>query len=224
MNLVVVAQPTSEPVSLTQAKNFLRVSITDDDVLIGTLISAAREAVETFTGRSIATKQYRQGFDAPPYFVDSVVSQMAYPPAYYSLPMYSTAMWNYSQQIKLFAPPLISVDEIEYTDLATGNDLILDPSKYIVDSDSEPARLFPGPAGTYWPSCLFVPNAFRVTFTAGYDTDPSSAGVPADIQLAILMLVNQWYENRGDITSEIPKNIQMLLWSKRVMDMQPTRG
>lgn len=226
--LVVVQQPTSYPVDLATAKNFLRVTIDNDDALIQTLIVAATGVVETFTGRSIATKTYRQSLDSFPYYTDSIVSQMAYPPSYYSLPRYSTTLWNYSQMIKLFAPPLLSIEEIAYLDSVTAEKQILDPSKYIVDSDSEPARLFPGPAGAIWPSVLYVPNAVQITFVAGYDTDPSTSGVPSGIALAILMLVANYYENREAAQpgtfSEIPNHIQNLLWAHRVLDVQPTRG
>jgi uncharacterized phiE125 gp8 family phage protein len=226
--LVVVQQPTTYPVDLATAKNFLRVTTSNDDVLIQTLVQAATAVVEAFTGRSIATKTYRQSLDSFPYYTDSMVSQMAYPPSYYSLPRYSTTLWNYSQMIKLFAPPLLSIEEIAYLDSQTGERQVLDPSKYIVDSDSEPARLFPGPAGAIWPSVLYVPNAVQITFVAGYDTDPSTSGVPSAIVLAILMLVANYYENREAAQpgsfSEIPNHIQNLLYAHRVLDMQPTRG
>jgi hypothetical protein len=154
MSALVVVQngPITEPVTLDEAKNFLRVTVSNDDLLIAALITAARETVEAFTGRSVANKTYRQSLDAFPYFVDSMVSQLAYPPAYYSLPPYSTAMWNYSQMIKLYAPPLIAVTSLQYID-TNGVKQTLDPSKYIVDLDSEPARIFPA-AGSYWPSVL----------------------------------------------------------------------
>jgi uncharacterized phiE125 gp8 family phage protein len=225
VNLVVVQKPTSEPIDLATAKNFLRVTTNADDALIGILITAAREAVEVFTGRSIATKTYRQGLDSFPYFTDSVISQQAYPPSYYAFPRASTTLWNYSQMIKLFAPPLVTINSIKYAASDTGSIVTLDPSKYIVDSDSEPARLFPGPAGATWPSVMYVPNAVEIEFIAGYDTDPSSAKeIPGELQIAILMLASHYYENRGEVAADIPNNIKQLLWNQRVMDMQPTRG
>jgi hypothetical protein len=101
-------------VSLETMKTHLRVSITDDDAYISGLTEAAQEAVEAFTGRSIMIKGYRQCMDSFPYFVDTTMSQLAYPPAYYAMPRYSTTMWNYSQMIKLYAPPLVSVSSITY--------------------------------------------------------------------------------------------------------------
>jgi hypothetical protein len=77
--------------------------------------------VEGFTGRSLINKGYRQSLDAFPYFVDTVMSQMAYPPSYYSLPRYSTTLWNYSQMIKLLRAPLQSITKITFSDSTTGN-------------------------------------------------------------------------------------------------------
>ncbi len=106
--------PAAEPVSLVEAKNFLKVSVTADDTLIQGLIQAAREVVEAFLARSLVNKGYRQSLDSFPYYTDTVQSQLAYPPAYYSLPRYSTTLWNYSQMMKLFYSPLREVTKISY--------------------------------------------------------------------------------------------------------------
>ena len=110
--------PAVEPIVLAQVKNWLRLgpNITNDDLLIAGLVQAAREEVERITGRSLINKGYRQSLDSFPYFTDSVMSQMAYPPAYYSLPRYSTTLWNYSQMIKLLRSPLQSITSLSYTD------------------------------------------------------------------------------------------------------------
>jgi hypothetical protein len=113
--------PVAEPLVLADVKNFLKVSVNNDDSYIQDLIQTAREEVEGFTGRSIVNKGYRQSLDSFPYFVDSVTSQMAYPPSYYSLPRYSTTLWNYSQMIKLLRSPLQQVTKITYSDSTTGN-------------------------------------------------------------------------------------------------------
>jgi hypothetical protein len=75
-------------------------------------------------------KGYRQSLDAFPYFVDTVMSQMAYPPSYYSLPRYSTTLWNYSQMIKLLRSPLQSITKITYTDSVTGQIQALYPALF----------------------------------------------------------------------------------------------
>lgn len=107
-------QPLCEPVSLVDAKNFLRVDIDDDDVLITSLIVAARELVEGFTGRSLVNKGYVQTLDSFPYFTDSVMSQQSQP-AYSNYPAYSSTFWNYSQMIRLLvAGPSLCVDRVQF--------------------------------------------------------------------------------------------------------------
>jgi len=122
-----------DPVSLAQAKNFLRVDgFTDDDTLITGLISAATIACENFTRRSFITKGFLMTLDAFPYFTDTMLSQLAYPPSYYALPKYSTTLWNYSQMIKLWRPPLVSVDRITFMNSSTLSfeDLVPQPSPW----------------------------------------------------------------------------------------------
>ena len=307
---------TALPVTLDEAKNFLRVTISDDDALISTLISAATTACELFTRRSFCRKGFRQSLDSFPYFVDTVMSQMAYPPSYYALPRYSTTLWNYSQMIKLFRPPLVSVDRITYLAASDSqwhdmvpapalwypdrgyalNDLVMDnnanvqkcsvagtsganpptwtkviggttiepadPSgegsvipiqwvnqgpfaaivpqppagqfgSYMVDADSEPGRIFPGPPGNFWPQVLYVPNAVQIHFTAGHAVDGSVEGdgigqMPTVFKTTIFQCLANWYENREAAMlgkfGELPNHCKMLLWSKRVEDFQPTRG
>jgi hypothetical protein len=124
---------TNLPVTLAEAKLFLRVdNITDDDLLITTLISAATGACETFLRRSIMKKGYLQTLDSFPYFNDTALTQLAYPPNMGALPRYSTTLWNYSQMIKLYRPPLISVDRISYFDSGVNSfaDLVPQPQPW----------------------------------------------------------------------------------------------
>lgn len=58
--------PTAEPLALEEAKLHLRVENAEDDALIGTLISAAREAAETFLGRVIPERQFEIILDRYP--------------------------------------------------------------------------------------------------------------------------------------------------------------
>ena len=54
---------TAEPVSLTEAKLYCKISGTGDDTLISQLIKTAREQIETYTGRSLAEKTYYVEYD-----------------------------------------------------------------------------------------------------------------------------------------------------------------
>lgn len=110
---------TERAVDLIQMKNYLRMDdIAEDDILINSLIDGATIACETFCARSFLKRGFLQTLDAFPYFTDSMLSQQAYSPGYNSLPRYSTQLWNYSQMIKIFRPPLISIDRITFMDAA----------------------------------------------------------------------------------------------------------
>ena len=241
--------PAAEVISLAQAKNYLRVSpqFTDDDELITGLIQAAREYAEARTGRAIAQRTFRMVLDAHPYYADSLAGGLAYPPNYYSLPLYSTTLWNYSQMIKLPSAPVISVQQMrsvnpDGTILTWAQD-----TDFILDRISEPARIFPMP-GEYWPPDLYVANALEIDFTAGYDPNPTMVdthtvtatppaqqpdsivvtGIPQSLRIAMKMLLGHWYDNRWaaskDNLKEVPMAVENMLAANMVIDFTHTRG
>jgi hypothetical protein len=306
-SLQIIEGPLVEPVSLAGMKTYLRLDqeFTDDDTMIQQFITGARERVESFTSRSLINKTYLQCLDSFPYYTDTTMSQMAYPPSYYSLPRWSTTLWNYSQMIKLFVAPVVSIPRISYLNsedgqwyslipaipkwypgdefevgdqvrtysqsgasyvmqctvaglsgnnppawnLAHVGDLTVEPDgptweymgtaaddTFLIDTQSEPGRVFPGPAagGTgatfTWPSVMYEPNAVQIQFVAGYgDTvaDLTNSGRLGMIT-CIQQLVANYYENREAASPlnmrDIPSHLQDLLWSHMILDMQPTRG
>lgn len=238
------ALPSAEPVSLAQVKTFLRLpsGFIAEDAMITGFIQGAREKGEILTGRGLAQRAFTQVLDSHPYYTDAVQSQQAYPPDYYSLPRYSTTLWNYSQMIKLSYPPVISVEAMTYIGSDGAAHVLNQDVDFVLDRITEPARIFPMP-GQYWPADLYVANALRIDFTAGYDPDPAAtddhtvtanppnqqpdskivSGVPQFIILAILNLVSFWWNNRGQ-AGEVPDNIEKAFLQQAIQDWAPTRG
>ena len=66
MTSILLSGPVGEPLSLAEAKSWLRVDGSDEDALIQSLISSARQAVEAATNRLLITQQWRVTLDAWP--------------------------------------------------------------------------------------------------------------------------------------------------------------
>ena len=60
---------------------------------------------------------------------------------------------------------------------------------------------------------LFPTGAIKVTYVAGYGDTATS--VPNQIQMALLMLIAYWYENRE--SQDVPKNIRDMFMSARLV-------
>jgi uncharacterized phiE125 gp8 family phage protein len=59
MPAILIVRPASEPLSLAEAKHFLRVEHEADDALIAALIAAARNAVEIAARHALITQTWR---------------------------------------------------------------------------------------------------------------------------------------------------------------------
>jgi hypothetical protein len=108
-------------------------------------------------------------------------------------------------------------------DLTETNKGVAPAGDFLVDSDSEPPRIYPN-YGTSWPATLHVPNAVQIFFTAGYGDDGAAA--PAKLKVAVMMAGGVSYQNREAVTPEKLYDLeayQRLIWSERVMDYAPTR-
>jgi uncharacterized phiE125 gp8 family phage protein len=66
MRRYIVNSPTVEPLTLAEAKHWLRVDHNDDDGLISSLITAARERIEARTGRTLIAQLWRVVLDQWP--------------------------------------------------------------------------------------------------------------------------------------------------------------
>jgi len=67
----VVSGPSDEPITLSEAKAWLKVDDSAEDALIESLISAARRKAEQYAGQLLLTQTVREYFDGfPPYQIE----------------------------------------------------------------------------------------------------------------------------------------------------------
>lgn len=140
MTIVVYIAPNAEPVSISEAKTYCRIdSGSEDDPLVLSFITAARQAAEQELHRYLITQTLDAYFDAFP---------------------------DYDDDYQILLPPLQSVTSITYVD-TNGATQTLATNQYSVDSKSQPARITPA-YGVSWPSTRNQNNAVIVRFVAGY--------------------------------------------------------
>lgn len=168
MTARLITPPAALAVTLDQARANLRIDGTSMDALITTFLEGITEALEHELGRALITQCWRVTLDAFP----------------------STS----PAAIRLARAPLVSVQSIQYFDLA-GVLQTLDPATYIVDTVSAPGRVVPAP-GCTWPQAQARVNAVAVNYTCGY-------GATAD---------------------STPKNVRLYVLAKLVEQFEPTTG
>jgi uncharacterized phiE125 gp8 family phage protein len=164
-----IVAPTSEPITLAEAKAHCRVDHTADDTLIQGYITTSREWVEDYIDRSLVTQRLTMKLDAFP------------------------------DEIELPRPPMaasgtVTAVIVTYVTGEAGGTATLSSAEYRVDRDSTPGVIRTTYAGS-WPSHLLDQNSVTVTWWAGYG-DPAS--VPQRVKSAMLMCVHELYEKRGN--------------------------
>lgn len=190
-SLKTLTPPVVEPVSLADAKGHCRVDSNDDDSYIASLITAAREWVESYMDEALVHQQLVMRLDGFPVEIELPRPPMASAQAY-------TAV------------------SVTYTLDETGATTTLPSSQYRVDRDSTPGVIRTNYGGA-WPGHIMDYNSISVTWWAG--RGDSGASVPQGVRNAILMLVGFWYERRlaadaGSI-NEVPFGVRALLDAQR---------
>lgn len=174
MNITIITQPEAEPVTLNEAKQWLRLDeIGDDDNLILGLIMAAREKCEADTGVVLMSRTVDESFDTWPKT--------------YTIPQY------YAREIELGLWPVSSVSSVKYID-ENGSEQTLSPSLYTVDLTQRPARVVLNP-DEVWPDIGGYPSAVKVRYVAGYS---SITDIPSTLKVAMKWEITKAYDNRED--------------------------
>lgn len=200
--LKLITPPTIEPVSLAEARMHLRLVVTEtlpvstgpDDTLVAGLIKAARLWAELFQNKAYLTQTFRLSMDSFP----------------------STKF------IELPRPPLQSIISLSYWDGTTTQVVsFLDPSgtslmetdNYLVDTDSQPGRLYLKP-NLSWPTIESRVGAVQIQYRAGFT---SVDDVPEVVKIAIKLRLSELYENRGDqaVDARYKSAAESFLWMER---------
>lgn len=198
MALKLITPPATLALTVTEAKQHLRVTGTDRDSEIEAYTRAAISAVENWTGRALIDQTWDLYLD--------------------TFPTDATAL-----EIEIPKPPLIEIVQVAYDD-ANGDEQIMSPNNYYVDTVSQPGWIVPQGVGAVWPTPIVAINTVRVRFRAGYlstDSPPVSA-VPEDIKAGIKLTLGTMYEYRelqtvGNIAAPLPFGVEQLLRHHRVL-------
>jgi len=138
MKLELITPPSVEPVSLTDAKDHLRVDDTNSDTLITELITVARRYCERIQNRVYITQTWDLFLDGFP-----------------------------SSPFDVALPPLQSVTSIKYTDKDEVQ-ATFDATKYQVDTTGFIGRISLKDGASWPSVTLRPINGFEMRFVAGY--------------------------------------------------------
>lgn len=187
--LVEVTGPAVEPISRNEAREHLRLDDDVDDSQVRAYITASRIWAENYTGRKFISRTFNQYFDTTSG----------------DLPLKEGFHLGFTgptqnDYLELSACPAISVSAIHSYD-DDDNETLWASSNYYVSTASPVARIVLRDGGTF-PTDLRNADGLKVTYTAGYGTQPNA--VPEAIRLAILQYMAFAYEHRGDYEGSMP--------------------
>ncbi len=171
--------PSTYPVTLAEAKAFLRVTHALDDAVITGMIAAATDRAETIMARAIMPQTWM-------LLQDSFTS--------------ANMAVGYCPPISLERPLVTAIGSIKYYDV-DGVDTTLDPSKYFLTANEYSAIVSPI-YNTDWPNCRIMAGSVRITFVCGW------ADAPPAIKGWILLCIGSLYEIRQQWTigEEVKEN------------------
>lgn len=191
MGLQTLGESPAAPVSLSDAKAWLRVGHGSEDAAINALISTATARVEAETGRAIITRNFRETLDS------------------WSIRRLSGC----GSAFALAAAPAVSVEAVR-TFSRAGEETLWDAEEYRVDTSADPGRLI-ARAPFAFPRPGRLAAGIEIDFTAGYGE--TSADVPPALIEAVLRLVADGYAASepalatGRGPSRLPESVDALL-------------
>lgn len=199
MGLVQTSAPAVEPFTVADAKVWLRCDRTDEDTLIESLISAARQGAEDYLNRALITQTWA-------LYLDRFPSDRA--------------------PIRIPNPPLQSVSSITYVDV-DGATQTWASSNYQVDNKSTVGEVVLKASTSYPATQTGMINAVVVTFVCGYGA--ASTAIPPSIIQGMRYTIADIYggprENlvTGEVVAQIANGTEHWLWPHRVIEFTAQR-
>jgi len=174
MNLKIETAPTEEPISLEEAKRHLRLAVTAGD-------ASSYNEEDGLLERLIATARGQAETSTGRALITQTWN------------LYLDA-WPAGDFIEVPLPPLVSATVTYRLEDDSGYDNTF--SDVVVDTVREPGRITLLDGYTWPTEDLYTTNAIKVTFIGGYG---GADDVPYEIKSAVLLMLSDLYENRGDV-------------------------
>ncbi len=200
----VITPPTSEPITLAEAKSQLRLETALDDDQVTRAIKAARQYIEEISWRGLVTQTLE--LVSPAFPVPHWLG-FDYPLSPFALA--APGGYHHHQRglggIELPRGNLVSVGSVKYTDPLGVQQTLVANTDYVVDTVSVPGRVRLA-FGKSWPESRQQWDAVKVQYVVGW----AVADVPEPLKQAMLLLVSHFYENRS---IELPGRLSPLQFS-----------
>lgn len=194
--LKVVSEPSNDPVSLADAKLYLRVTDSADDDLITSLITAATRKVENYINQFLITQTWKVTMDHIPLLQrdsrdsgGALSGGSSWQEGTFDLPVSEVR-----SQADFFHLPRGPVQSISSFNSVGRDDSLTAFTEFNLDNDSDAPRIYLKSDKT-WPTDLRSRNAIQITVVYGYGNN--EIDVPGDITTAIKIVLTPLYEDRG---------------------------
>ncbi len=195
MALKRISTVDKEPVSLEEAKSFLRIDHDVENELINTLIQSARVSIESYTSRSLLRQKWMLTINCGFALAKSDQKYLS------GIKSKGVAGIEFPRSpfIELTSLPALIVNHDEK-----------DIENFRVDESGSTAKIHFGD-NTLVNSC--TSGSIKLEFIAGYDSET----LPAPLKQAVLLILSHLYNNRPAVND----NVSMLIDNSVVTLIKP---
>lgn len=217
----VIVQPAEPAVDLDTFKLHIKKTSTAEDTILQMYLNAAITYAEKFTRRDFTYRTYETFRD---FFPGSGQNEGYY--SYGNVPsgsqVYSSGE-NIGYEIR--KSPLVSVEEISYTDSEGNSGVVVLSSVYYNTREDDYSEILTLP-GQSWPTNVMNRlQAIRIEFICGMaDTTANFLLQHAELSVAIMEIATNLWANRGDCSecsckNATPPQARMVLMQNRIENM-----